>query len=80
MGKISEYCRLKNKELEKRDQERERAFNEKVQMMKQLDQFVQASNLKEQMIVEKFCLVLNEKKKKIAELERIIIQMQGSDD
>ena len=68
MAKISEYCRKKNKEIEKITNERDTVLQQKTEVMKQLDKYVIDSNYRQNLLLSKFSLLLNEKKKKIEKL------------
>lgn len=54
--------------MERVTNERDLAVKQKVEVMKQLDEFIANSKLKQSQIVSNFCVLLNEKKKKIEEL------------
>ena len=69
LAKISEYCRRKNKEIEKVNSETKLAQNQKLEVMKELDKYVLEQASVPSQLVQKFCLLLNEKKLKIQQLD-----------
>ena len=75
--KMSEFCRKKNREVDDLKKERDSEKAQKVQAMKELADLVKLNEVKEQKLLQKFCLVLNEKKSKIAELKSILLALEG---
>ena len=87
LAKISEYCRSKNKEKHSLQAQNEKLMSEKADLLAQVAQIEEEAEAVRQQTLTKFCLLLNEKKAKIAKLERMVIQLQkhhtvgqGSDD
>lgn len=77
--KMSEFCRRKNREIDELKKERDFEISEKVKTMQELDSMIKLNEVKEERMLQKFCLILNEKKNKIKELKSILNALEGSD-
>ena len=75
--KMSEFCRRKNREIDELKKERDHEKSQKEQLMQDYENFVKLNEVNEQKILQKFCVVLNEKKNRIKELKSILEAIEG---
>eukprot|EP00347_Sterkiella_histriomuscorum_P002917 403366297 len=74
--KLSEYFKRKNKELDEIKNERDKERKEKLQAMSELQKVIKIQEHRELNLMQKFCLIVNEKKAKISELKSIVKALQ----
>ncbi|CDW86386.1 UNKNOWN [Stylonychia lemnae] len=74
--KMSEFVRRKNREIDDLKKERDTERQTKLDCMKEINKLIKQSEEKEQVVMQKFCLILNEKKLKIAELKELLKAIQ----
>ena len=74
--KLSDYFKRKNKELDELKTERDKERKEKLVAFSELHKVIRLQERREQGLLQRFCLVLNEKKGRIGEMRGLLKEAQ----